>query len=164
MIYCKEVAPELQESPLFNDDLFPDNITLTGNRCYNSHETELFSRVYEVLQAGELAEALEHIKTGGYKSGWYKTATEAIDDLLWPEKEHYTTRDIHALKELVKQYTVCSCSNKNSLICSVLSIVSGVKYDWKTLRGCCQGDWIECFLPGGGMEPGGAGRSRNRVF
>ena len=147
MIYCKEVAPELQESPLFHDDLFPDNITLTGNRDYKSHETELFSRVHEVLQAGELTEVLEDIENGGYYSNVYRSFTEAVNDLLPPEKDKYSTKDIHALKTLVKAYQKARRQDENGPICQVLSIVSGVKYDWKTLRGCCQGDWIECFYP-----------------
>lgn len=101
MIYCKQIPPEYQESRLFDDEgMGPDYINVTGNRDYISRTSSLFDRVYNALENGELAEALDDIKNGGYYSSFYKNATDAINDLLEPEKARYNTRDIHALKEL----------------------------------------------------------------
>lgn len=106
MIYCKQIPPEYQESRLFEDEgMGPDYINVTGNRDYISRTSSLFDRVYSALEDGELAEALDDIKNGGYYSSFYKNATDAINDLLEPEKARYNTRDIHALKELVEAYT-----------------------------------------------------------
>lgn len=106
MIYCKQIPPEYQESRLFDDEgMGPDYINVTGNRDYISRTSSLFDRVYNALENGELAEALDDIKNGGYYSSFYKNATDAINDLLEPEKARYNTRDIHALKELVEAYT-----------------------------------------------------------
>lgn len=55
--------------------------------------------------AEEITVTLDDIKNGGYYSSFYKNATDAINDLLEPEKARYNTRDIHALKELVEAYT-----------------------------------------------------------
>ena len=44
-IYAKQVSPEYQESPLFIEGCFPDNIILTGNRDYNSHTTPEFDQI-----------------------------------------------------------------------------------------------------------------------
>ena len=108
MIYCKQIPPEYQESRLFEDEgMGPDYINVTGNRDYISRTSSLFDRVYSALEDGELAEALDDIKNGGYYSSFYKNATDAINDLLEPEKARYNTRDIHALKELVEAYTDC---------------------------------------------------------
>lgn len=148
-IYARQVAPEYQESPLFmGAEMWPDNITITGNRNFNAHETPLFGMVYHVLESGELAEILDDLKKGGaYYGSCYKNATEAITDYLTPERGRYSTRAIHALKELVKHYTDCARSEENGIICQVLSIVADMEYDWKSLTGSCQGEWVECFFP-----------------
>lgn len=44
-IYAKQVSPEYQESPLFIEGCFPDNIILTGNRDYDSHTTPEFDQI-----------------------------------------------------------------------------------------------------------------------
>ena len=82
-IYAIQVAPEYQESPLFIDGFFPDDIAVCGNRNYIEHYPEVFERVYTVLSVGELAEVLEN--RNGWKE-WYKNITEAITEYLPPEK------------------------------------------------------------------------------
>lgn len=146
MIYCKQIPPEYQESRLFDDEgMGPDYINVTGNRDYISRTSSLFDRVYSALENGELAEALDDIKNGGYYSSFYKNATDAINDLLEPEKARYNTRDIHALKGLVEAYTEAGSLEKNNILCKVLSVVTGRKWDWRIIRGYCQGDWNEIF-------------------
>lgn len=95
MIYCKQILLEYQESRLFDDEgMGPDYINVTGNRDYISRTSPLFDRVYNALENGELTEALDDIKNGGYYSSFYKNATQAINDLLEPDKARYSTRDI----------------------------------------------------------------------
>ena len=64
-VYCRQVAPEYQESPLYYDDMFPDNIAVCGNRDYKERLPEVFKRAREALTSGELAEAVEDVKTAG---------------------------------------------------------------------------------------------------
>ena len=64
-----------------------------------------------------------------------------------PEKARYNTRDIHALKELVEAYTEAGSLEKNNILCKVLSVVTGRKWDWRIIRGYCQSDWNEIFYP-----------------
>lgn len=47
-IYAKQIAPEYQESPLFLDDFFPDDIAVCGNRDYKERCPELFKIVRAV--------------------------------------------------------------------------------------------------------------------
>lgn len=149
-IYAKQIAPEYQESPLFfGDDFFPDDIAVCGNREYKEHLPEVFKRVWEALKEGELAEAVEDIKTGGYYSSFYKNATQAINDLLYPEKEKYSTKDIHELKRLVVEFAQCSSRDEDSILCAILSIVTGKEWDSKQIHGCCQGEWNYIFYPVG---------------
>lgn len=144
-IYAKQIAPEYQESPLFIDGCFPDNIAVCGNRDFNSHKPELFEKVQEVLEQGELAEVLEYPKE---RADWYKNATEAINDYLPPEHgRKYSTNAIHALRCLVIDYSCCACSRENEILCKVLSIVDGRKWDFDTIRGSRQSEWQKVFYP-----------------
>ena len=146
-VYVRQIEPEYQESPLFLFECFPDNIVVTGNRDYNSHTTPLYDRVRDTLDNGELAEALDDMRNGGYYSSFYKNATEAVNDLLPPEKCKYSTRDIHALKGLLRAYAEAGIREENNIICKVLSLVSGSPWGWAIIRGCCQGEWQEVFYP-----------------
>lgn len=144
-VYAKQVSPEYQESPLFlGNEFFPDNIAVFGNRDYIEHCPEVFERVYTVLSVGELAEVLED--RNGWKD-WYKNITEAITDYLPPEKAKYSTKDIGALKKLVLQYAECSSSEEDSILCAVLSVVTGQEWNCKIISGCCQSDWNYMYYP-----------------
>lgn len=143
-IYAKQINPAYQESPLFYDDIFPNDIAVCGNREYIEHCPEVFNLVYSVLSEGELAELLEN--KNGWKN-WYKNITEAITDYLPPEKEKYSTKDIGALKRLVLQYAECPSREENSILCAVLSIVTGRKWDYKMICGCVQSEWNYIYYP-----------------
>lgn len=145
-VYAKQVPPEYQESPLFlGDEFFPDNIAVFGNRDYKEHCPDFINKVREVLRQGELADVLENIKEW---ADWYKNATEAINDYLPPEHGgRYSTNAIHALKNYVIDFSSCSCSCEYEILCKVLSIVTGKRWDKRTIRGCCQSDWNYIFYP-----------------
>lgn len=146
MIYAKQIAPEFQESPLFLDEeSFPENIAVCGNDRLIAHTPAVFDRVYNALRDGDLCSYLEELEAG--EDCYYKNATAAIMDFLEPEKPRYSTRDIHALKELVKAFSECPSAEENGILCRVLSVVTGKEWDWQTIRGCCQGDWNEAFYP-----------------
>lgn len=144
-VYAKQVPPEFQESPLFFPEYFPENIAVCGNRDFISHKPEVFERVQNVLEQGELAEVMEHPKEW---ADWYKNATEAINEYLPATNgKKYSPKKIHALRCLVIDYSCCVCSKENEILCKVLSIVDGRLWDWKTIRGSTQSDWNEVFFP-----------------
>lgn len=140
-----EVDPEFQESLLFEDGLFPENMVVCGNRDFKERKTAVFTLVENALDNGDLQEALEDLETGGYYSAFYESAQEAIEEFLPPSKGEYSQDDITALQGLVKAYTQCSRAETNNIFCRVLSIVDGKKWGWKIIRGCCQSDWNEIF-------------------
>lgn len=139
-----ECAPEWQESPIFLDGMFLENIVVTGNRDYISRTSPLFDRVYNALENGELTEALDDIKNGGYYSSFYKNATQAINDLLEPDKARYSTRDIHALKELVNAYTEAGSREEvNGYSCYIVADTEeGIKKDLAAVAGCAPSDIV----------------------
>lgn len=97
MIYARQIAPEWQESPIFLDGMFPENIVVTGNRDYISRTTAEYDRVLDTLES--YSEALESPREYGYKC-----ATEAAIDLLQPVKGKFSTGNIHALKGYFSRY------------------------------------------------------------
>ena len=40
---------------------------------------------------------------------------------------------------------VYNALEKNNILCKVLSVVTGHKWDWRIIRGYCQGDWNKIF-------------------
>lgn len=44
-IYARQVNPAIQESHLFLDECFPDDIIVTGNRGYNDHTTPEYDKI-----------------------------------------------------------------------------------------------------------------------
>lgn len=143
-----QIDAEHQESPLFLcDEFFPDNIAVFGNSDYIERCPEVFKRVCYVLSDGELADVLEHHSEW---EKWYKNITEAIIEYLppeTPEKSRYSTQDIGSLKKLILQYTRCKNCEKDSVLCAVLTIVTGKKWNCRTIRGCCQSEWNCIYYP-----------------
>ena len=145
-IYAKQIDPKYQESTLFlGDGFFSDHIAVFGNQDYEEHCPDFINKVWEVLRQGELADVLENIKEW---ADWYKNVTEAINDYLPPEHGgRYSTNAIHALKKYVIDFSSCPCNREYEILCKILSIVTGEKWDYQTIRGCCQGDWNYIFYP-----------------
>ena len=147
-IYAKQVPPKYQESPLFYNNVFPDNIAVCGNKDYKEHLPDTFERVREALENGELAEALEDIGTEGYYSEWYESPEQAIKELLPAENREYSTEDILSLEKLVPEYSNASRRNDEySILCKVLSIVTGKEWEYQQINGYCQSDWNYIFYP-----------------
>lgn len=141
MIYAKQVPPEYQESPLFIDECFPEDVICDGNRQYKSRTTEPYDMI--MGRAYELSDELDSI---GAECGYYATAEEAINDMLPPCYDHiYSDVEIDRWKELLKK---CNPINNNKqVICDMLDLLTGNKYDYSTIRGCCQSDWQYIFYP-----------------
>lgn len=146
-IYAKQISPEFQESLIFEEGLFPENMVVCGNRDFKERKTAVFTLVENALDNGDLQEALEDLETGGYYYSFYESAREALEEFLPASLGEYSQDDITALQGLVKAYTQCSRAETNNIFCRVLSIVDGKKWGWKIIRGCCQGDWNEIFYP-----------------
>ena len=147
-VYARQINPEIQESPLFFDSCWPEGITVAGNRDFRERWDENFERVYDALENGELADALDDFERYG-GSEWYKSRTAAIQDILPPErKERYSTKEIRELCNLVPEYGYGRRNGRDDdVLCDVASVVLGKRYGHTTIRGCCQRDWNYVFYP-----------------
>ncbi len=146
-IYARQISPEYQESPLFlNEDCFPEDIAVFGNRNYNEHLPDVVRRVRDVLEAGELADVLENINEWRQ---WYKNTAEAVKDYLPAENGRaYTTMDIHRLKVGVIGYSEARRSQEETeMLCYTLSVVTGQEWSSRCIRGSCQSEWNTVYYP-----------------
>lgn len=146
-IYARQIPPEYQESPLFLDDASFHNINVRGNRNYTAHTSELFDRVHNALAyySGGLLEAWDDL-TGGNSP--YYTWADALADIVPEEgRDPYTREERkHTWPNLAHAYNFAKNGREeNDLLCQALALVTGKPWEWRTLRGCCQGDWNEAF-------------------
>lgn len=143
-VYARQVAPEYQESPLsFGDEFYPEGIIIDGNKDYVSRQTEAYEKVLNYID-----EAYDEIEKIHVKEGWYKSVTECIMDFFKPEhKEKYNTNEISEWKKIIEDFHNGSHSEEWRPICAALSLITGKKYDYKTICGCCQRDWQEIYYP-----------------
>lgn len=141
-VYCRQMSPEFQDSALhFSDDFLTDDIAVCGNRDFMDHVPEVFKRVQDVLHGGDLADVIDDMSVGGMYSEVYKNVTDAINDWMYPEKERYSTMDVHKIKQLVFDYMSANQSEEDEILCEVLSIVTGKNWDSRIIRGVSQSDW-----------------------
>lgn len=147
-IYARQVNPEFQYSPVLDCLPFED-MALCGNRDYKEHLPEIFSHVRNVLDAGELAEILVDIAAGDVDPDFqYTDAADAVDEYLHPDgRGPYTPDEIETLSAAVVAY---GCTNYGPAeeihLCTALSVVTGHKWDYRTIRGSSQGEWQNVFF------------------
>ena len=141
-IYAKQVPPEYQESPLYMFDDWPENVYVFGNRHFNDHSGRL-----EDIRRGleELANAWDDLASGA--PVYYNSWIDAINDWLPRDNgSEYTRAERLRIAELANDY--CSIGGaENETLCAALELATGTKYDYATIRGCCQGDWQEIIYP-----------------
>lgn len=133
-VYARQINPEYQESPLFWSDVWPENVVFTGNRHYNEH----------TIPAWEKLGSVEEVIDSYGPEEWYRNITEALNDLVPRDDEKgYNTRQVHEWKKLLDEWDIADDECK----AEALSLITGKKYDYTTLRGCSQGEWIDIFYP-----------------
>ena len=140
-IYARQISPECQESPLFlHPDFFPDDIAVCGNRDFIAHKCAIFEQVEQVLNDGDLADAIASDYTTP------EGIAAFINDYLPAVGREYSADDIHALEELIALYGF-SVQEDREIICKVLTIMTGRRWDWLTIHGSVQDDWNYIFYP-----------------
>lgn len=129
-VYARQISPDLQESPLFYDELcFPDNIVVSGNSHYKEHLTDSFSFVKGALEYGELWEF-----------------TDITCNLPKKGGEAYSVEELNSVKSLIRSFNYTK-ADKDKIICSLLSIVEGESWDYMTIRGSVQSEWNTVYYP-----------------
>ena len=111
-IKAYQIAPEYQESPLWLFDEVPEGLEIYGNRDYIRRTSETFDEVLECLDYGDFSD---------FESKLTGCEAARINDLC----DEYGTRK----------------ANDQRIIAEALSLVTGQKWEYKQISGCCQSDW-----------------------
>ena len=136
--YARQVPWEWQESPWDDEQLKTDKAALYGNRSYGRYVFDEFEQVVKAL------EEMDWDDVGDDRP--YSTEQEMLLDYVPPVgRDSYTDEEIEAWKFACQLYNPDYDCNEQWGICMGLTLMLGKEYDYKTLRGSCQSDWI-CFI------------------
>ena len=137
-VYARQVPWEWQESPWDDEQLKIDKAALYGNRSYGRYVFDEFEQVVKAL------EEMDWDDVGDDRP--YSTEQEMLLDYVPPVgRDSYTDEEIEAWKFACQLYNPDYDCNEQWGICMGLTLMLGKEYDYKTLRGSCQSDWI-CFI------------------
>ena len=139
-VYARQVPWEWQESPWDDEQLKIDKAALYGNRSYGRYVFDEFEQVVKAL------EEMDWDDVGDDRP--YSTEQEMLLDYVPPVgRDSYTDEEIEAWKFACQLYNPDYDCNEQWGICMGLTLMLGKEYDYKTLRGSCQSDWIYFIYP-----------------
>lgn len=143
MVIAKQVPPEHQESPMTfmhkEFDMYYPGVILTGNRNSFEHTTAEYDCVVNGLY-----DAQNEIHALGEDS-MYENEYDVITDFFPPlNRDEYNSEDI---EKWIRLLVVANNCQSNQYIAEALSLMTGCKYEYTTIRGCCQSDWQHMFYP-----------------
>jgi hypothetical protein len=141
-IYAKQVPPEYQESPLFWDDSTLEGIYIGGNRRLKSHGFEEIDALHVGMAeaAGDLYQAKK-----GRLPGF--SFADTLRELIPRESGDYTRAERLTWRDILDDESALYCHRKYEKFCQALELLTGKKWKFYTLRGCCQSDWQYCIYP-----------------
>jgi hypothetical protein len=156
--YARQIPPEYQESPLMLDEIFPDNLIVTGNRDFQDHTTPEYDHIDRYLEemAGEWENAnywyVWNAETRRYDEvkksrpeidGEPYSLRELLRDYGFnrPDGAPWTTKQRHAWRLILED------NRPTDYITDALELLTGKRWDTTTIRGCCQGDWQNVLYP-----------------
>ena len=139
-VYARQVPWEWQESPWDDEQLKIDKAALYGNRSYGRYVFDEFEQVVKAL------EEMDWDDVGDDRL--YSTEQEMLLDYVPPVgRDSYTNKEIETWKFASQMYNQNYGRNEEWGICMGLTLMLGKEYDYKTLRGSYQSDWIYFIYP-----------------
>ena len=141
-IYAKQVPPDVQESH-FDIDLYPEEVTITGNPNLNEYKSDLYKCVEEHLEDA----CREFDEFGG---GEREPDDAHLDELI---QTHFGVSPSNADERLRWRKSLSCCVLTSIItmtpgrIASIMSLVSGNPYHMHAIHGCCQSDWNYVICP-----------------
>lgn len=150
-IYARQIPPEYQESPIYYGKfetefpLYWPEITLTGNRNYYGYRAEAYEDAERATN--DAPEEYYRAKESGEP---YRIA-EALE-LYGIEKHNgkrWSPRELGQWKRLFQDWDHNPYDKRNAdrRTLEALELITGEPYGLRTLRGCSQSEWIECYYP-----------------
>lgn len=150
-VYARQINPEYQESPLFIEDFFPEDIILTGNRQYKAHTTPAYDQIIENFD--DMAETWDG--DGHYyvwENGAYVTYPRKRELILADVLRYYgferedgkpwTTRQRHKWRLMMESG---KSAEDDEIILAALELITGHKWEAGSISGSCQGDYQDIY-------------------
>lgn len=153
-IYARQIAPEYQESPLFYEDMFPDNMIVSGNRHYKEHTTPTFDQInrYFDEMAGAWEDANFYYQYSG--NGKYTkikkkpdcTIAELLRDYGFTREDgkSWNNHQKHEWRLLLEG---TAGADEDDTILACLHLMTGKEWRQRQISGCCQSDWNYIYFP-----------------
>lgn len=141
-IYAKQVPPEYQESPLYMEE-WPENVFVFGNRRL----TDRAGRLEDIRRAlDDLVAAWDDLSSGA--PAYYNSWIDALNGHTpRDDGREYTRAERLQFAALAEEYAETGTRDESAVLCDVLELIAGQKYEHATIRGCCQGDWNNVIYP-----------------
>lgn len=142
--YVKQVDPAYQESPI--DYVMHPSLVLTGNRDYKEHTVPAFD-LWRNNWPDSVGYLVDLESADEEDELYYTTVREIVEDLLPPQPNRgpYSDEEIGRWKSVLKDMQNCPVSEEYRPTLIALDLITGGNWKLKTLHGCCQGDWQECY-------------------
>lgn len=135
-IYAKTLNPELFDYRVYdisNDDY--NEVYIVGDRNYPDIDNKHY------LQA--ILKLIDDYCAWDYEEYYNSSIKDFLNDYL-PKKENgkkLSPAEMTFIKKALEN------NDDDETICACLTIITDKVYDWRYLRGCCQGEVVRAFYP-----------------
>ena len=133
--YCKQISPEIQESPLIRGDYDEvyDDITITGNNRYTSRLSKDFKDIREKIES--------FLDDKNATPGAAEFMNCLTSHFPKANNEAYTDDEKQAWFKLISRYKP-DIRSELSITADMLTLTHpGSKYVVRSITGSCQSDW-----------------------
>lgn len=137
------------EMYLDEDTLVDNKIAIYGNREYCNMNADLVEDIKHSLE--NCFYDLREVQEDAENSGWTK---KQLNSELLKTVGYYFNKNLSDDDKgsLINLCTLYNDSEDTDIILKAMSINYGKKYNVRTIKGCCQGDWNTLYYPEGTGE------------
>ena len=135
-IYAKTLNPEDFDYRVYNieDDEY-NEVFILGGRDFCGIDNKGY--------LSDIKKLIDEYNTYCYECYYHNSIKEFLLDML-PKKENgkkLSPKEMHQIEMALKR------EDDNVTTCVCLSVITGKQYEWRYLRGYCQGDVVKAFYP-----------------
>lgn len=157
-IFARQLPVECFDAEIYMDEemLVNDHIWLGGNRDFCELNKSMVSGLIDHMESfsSDLADAKEYAELSENPDSEEAKAAYLEDRARYADYyfdkasgEAFTEEELAQLEQLSNEYFECRHNEEKDILMKVLKILYGVDFTYGTLRGCCQGDWIDYVAP-----------------
>lgn len=138
-----ECEPESTFSPLNGLNDLEENIIIHGNDKYITKTTDLFDFVSDVLSSGYYVSMLDDFRSG--IETLYTSEKDITQDYFGLNIDTYSEEELEKIEALSREYLTCRSSQKDNIVCKILSIIEKRKWRYVEINGATQREWQRVY-------------------